>query len=121
MEVVKFNDVIDEVEVDEEDAVKEDKPKLGQAIARFVLSESAAIGAYSIASRAIRAVVPAPAKLPAKILFGLGTCAIASIVGDLAAEEMLKTYDSICITIQKFNDAKNNDDESDEEDEDNDD
>lgn len=51
--------------------------------------------ATSIISKAVEAIVPAPVKLPAKLSWMAGRFVVASAIGDMAAEKLVKQYSYI--------------------------
>lgn len=70
-------------------------PKIDIHPAEAVAVLAASWTATSIISKAIEAIVPAPVKLPAKLAWMAGRFVVASTIGDMAAEKLVKQYSHI--------------------------
>lgn len=70
-------------------------PKIDIHPAEAVAVLAASWTATSIISKAVEAIVPAPVKLPAKLAWMAGRFVVASAIGDMAAEKLVKQYSYI--------------------------
>lgn len=70
-------------------------PKIDVHPAEAVAVLAASWAATSLVAKAIEAIVPAPVKLPAKLAWMAGKFVVASAIGDIAAEKVVKQYSQI--------------------------
>lgn len=61
---------------------------------------AASWAATSLIGKAIETVVPAPVKLPAKLAWMAGKFVVASAIGDIAAEKVVKQYSHIIRNVK---------------------
>lgn len=61
---------------------------------------AASWAATSLVSKAVEAIVPAPVKLPAKLAWMAGKFVVASAIGDIAAEKVVKQYSYIISNLK---------------------
>ena len=70
-------------------------PKIEVHPAEAVAMLTTSWAAASLISKAVEAIVPAPVKLPAKLAWMAGKFVVASAIGDIAAEKVVKQYSQI--------------------------